>query len=90
MITENERLAMDFRDALLWKKFLPTLYWGSDRCSKCGRNVKSENEISFSITGQGHEEYYVFHTSCAQEALDNASDEEIKRNMKDKPVKIPF
>ena len=92
MITEKKRLELeqDFKDSLFWKKHPPMMYWGSGKCSKCGESVRPEEEISFSITCPGHEECYLYHHSCAQETLDNASEEEIRQNFKDKPVLIPL
>lgn len=88
MITENKRLAMDYRDAGLWKNDYPTSYGNVDneKCSKCGESVKNASTIDVNIPGAHGIEHYEFHKQCVVNALNNASIEFDKI----KPVKIPF
>lgn len=75
MITDNQRLAMDYRDSELWKDDFPTSYGNMDsnRCSKCGKAFDKEMRISVNISNAHGIEHYDYHKSCVTNALINAS-----------------
>ncbi len=71
MITENQRLAMDYRDAGLWKYDHPTAYGNIDnrKCSKCGESVSNGSTVDVDIPGAHGTEHYKYHKQCVKYLL---------------------
>lgn len=92
MITENNRLAMYYRDSGLWKEDFPTCYGNVDnnRCSKCGETLENVERIYVSIPSANGIEHYEYHKPCIANALDNVTNVNVKRNLKSKPIFYAF
>ncbi|GAA5522399.1 hypothetical protein Asal01_02359 [Fodinibius salicampi] len=71
MITESDRLALDYRDLGLWKEDIPTRCGGveNNRCSKCGIAFKNNVRITVCISNEAGNEHYDYHKECITSML---------------------
>lgn len=85
MMSEEEKLALDYRDAGLWWGDIPHSF-GSDVCSKCGNSLEDDISAGFNICDSSGDHWYEYHLECLK-GISKAYANGVKFS---NPVKITF